>query len=116
MSLHGTRETQVDGLLRDRRLVDLYAVVREAIRTSEPGLSIKDIECFYMARREGEVLDAGASIVKYEHYRATGYQAALQAIERYNDDDCRSTQLLRDWLLSLRPAELPWFKGRAEDG
>jgi predicted RecB family nuclease len=115
MSLHGVREAQVDDLLRDRKLVDLYAVVREAIRTSEPGLSIKDIECFYMPAREGEVVDAGASIVKYEHWRTTGDKSALEAIERYNDDDCRSTQLLRDWLIGMRPPELPWFTPEVEE-
>jgi uncharacterized protein len=118
MSLHGTREVEVDNLLREHKLVDLYAVVREAIRTSEPGLSIKDIECFYMPPREGEVLDAGASIVKYDHWKATGDGSALEAIERYNDDDCRSTQLLRDWLVGLRPSGLPWFTrdAMAEEG
>ena len=60
MSLHGTREAQLDDLLRREKFVDLYKVVREAIRTSEPGLSIKDIEVFYMPPREGEVQTAGA--------------------------------------------------------
>lgn len=109
MSLHGSREAQVNGLLRDRVLVDLYAVVREALRTSEKGLSIKDIECFYMEKRRGEVLDAGASIVQYERWRTTGDQGALEAIKKYNEDDCRSTQLLRDWLLGMRPPGLRWF-------
>lgn len=115
MSLHGSRELQVNDFLREHVLVDLYAVVREAIRTSEPGLSIKDIECFYMEKRAGEVKDAGASIVQYERWRATGEKAALEAIERYNEDDCRSTQLLRDWLLEMRPPELRWFTPSAMD-
>src|SRR5205085_9427418 len=34
--MHGTRETQVDDLLRQGRLVDLHQVVREALRVSEP--------------------------------------------------------------------------------
>jgi predicted RecB family nuclease len=117
MSFHGSREAQVNDLLRGRVLVDLYAVVRESIRTSEPGLSIKDIECFYMEKRAGEVQDAGTSIVQYERWRATGDKAALEAIERYNEDDCRSTQLLRDWLVGLRPAGIPWRslgEGRGE--
>lgn len=43
MSLHGTRESQVDDLLRRGKFVDLYRVVREAIRVSEPSYSIKSI-------------------------------------------------------------------------
>ena len=46
MSQHGTREAQVDWLLRNGKLIDLYKVVREAIRVSEPSYSIKNIEHF----------------------------------------------------------------------
>jgi len=65
MSLHGTREAQVDELLRAGRLVDLYKVVREALRVSE-GYSLKDLEAFYMPARQGAVRTAGASIVQYQ--------------------------------------------------
>ena len=112
MSLHGTREAQVDDLLRGEKFVDLYKVVRGAIRTSEPGLSIKDLEIFYMPPREGDVTTAGGSIVHYERWRVTRDDAELEKIRAYNEDDCRSTHLLRDWLLTQRPAGLPWFVAR----
>ncbi len=50
MSLHATREVEVDNILRQGILVDLYQVVREAIRVSEPKYSIKNIERFYLER------------------------------------------------------------------
>jgi uncharacterized protein len=109
MTTYGTREAQVDDLLRGEKFVDLYTVVRGAMRTSEPGLSIKDLEVFYMPPRQGDVTTAGGSIVHYERWRLTHDDAELDRILHYNEDDCRSTQLLRDWLLSKRPAELPWF-------
>ncbi|HET7400134.1 MAG TPA: TM0106 family RecB-like putative nuclease, partial [Usitatibacter sp.] len=108
MTLHGTCEAAVDDLLRRHKFVDLYKVVREGIRTSADGYSIKDLEQFYMEAREGEVKDAGASIVYYERWRQTHDATELAKIESYNRDDCRSTQLLRDWLLDRRPAGLPW--------
>jgi uncharacterized protein len=108
MSLHATREDEVDALLRDRRLVDLYAVVRGAVRTSEPSYSIKSVERFYRPAREGEVVDAGQSIVRYERWRETREQGLLDDIERYNRDDVESTEGLHRWLLGLRPAGLPW--------
>lgn len=104
MSQHGTREAQVDGLLRSGKLVDLYKVVREAIRVSQPSYSIKHIERFYMEQRDGDVTNAGASIVFYERWKETGDMALLEQIERYNEDDVRSTFLLRNWLLSIKPA------------
>ena len=116
MSLHGTREAQVDQFLREARFVDLLRVVREALSTSEPGYSLKNIEHFYMGPREGEVKDAGASIVNYDQWRETQNPELLEAIERYNEFDCRSTVKLRDWLIGMRPGSLPWFvPGQVED-
>ncbi|ATW05259.1 TM0106 family RecB-like putative nuclease [Sphingorhabdus sp. YGSMI21] len=40
-TLHASREEELDGLLRQRRFVDLYDVLRQAVRTSEPILSLK---------------------------------------------------------------------------
>lgn len=108
MSLHGTRENEVDDLLRERRLVDLYRVVSEAVVASTPSYSIKDIEAFYRPAREGQVKNAGASIVAYEQWRASGDAELLESIERYNQDDCDSTAGLHAWLLGIRPTDMPW--------
>ena len=115
MSLHGTREADVDNLLRRAKLVDLYKVVREGMRVSEPRYSIKNIERFYMKAREGDVQNAGASIVFYEQWKVNQDLKLLKDIEDYNFDDVRSTYELREWLLTLRPAAQPWF-GAAHGG
>ena len=52
--------------------------------------------------------NAGASIVAYERWRETGEAQLLRDIEAYNRDDVDSTRQLRDWLLTLRPAQTPW--------
>ena len=109
MSLHGTREAEVDNLLRAQKLVDLYKVVREGIRVSEPRYSIKNIEHFYLEGRTGEVKNASASIVYYEKWKDTGDPQLLKDIEDYNFDDVRSTFELRQWLLTLRPSHVQWF-------
>jgi uncharacterized protein len=111
---YGTREDFVDRLLRGRKLVDLYKVVREGVRVSEPRYSLKNLEAFYMEGRGGEVKTAADSIVVYEKWRATGDAPLLGEIAAYNEIDCRSTALLRDWLLGLRPPEAPWLEAAEE--
>jgi uncharacterized protein len=107
--IYGTREAQLDDLLRRRKLVDLYKVAREGVRISEPGYSLKKIEVFFDAERAGEVKTALDSMVVYDQWQQTGDQALLDQIAVYNKADCRSLLACRDWLLQLRRPEMPWF-------
>src|ERR1700755_399337 len=101
---HGTRETEVDNILRRHKLVDLFKVVREAVRISEPRYSIKNVEVFYLdAARSGAVKTAGESIIIYERCRELGDVKLLQEIEDYNKIDCQSLRHCREWLITLRP-------------
>jgi predicted RecB family nuclease len=107
--VHGTREAQLDDLLRRRKLVDLYKVVREGVRISEPGYSLKNVEVFFAGDRQGEVKTALDSMVVYDQWQQTGDQALLDQIGAYNEADCRSLLMCRDWLARLRPSEAPCF-------
>jgi uncharacterized protein len=104
---YGIGEAFLDRLLRERRFVDLFAVVRGGLIASEPNYSIKSMEAFYGRKRDGEVTTAGGSVVAYERWRETGEQRILDEIEEYNRIDCISTEELRDWLVGIRPAG-PW--------
>lgn len=107
--LHGTRETEIDNILRRHKLVDLYKVVREAVRISEPRYSIKNVEAFYLAdARSGAVTTADDSIIIYERFRRLGAKELLDEIETYNKLDCQSLAKCRDWLITLRPVGLAW--------
>ena len=102
-------EEQLDNLLRQNKFVDLYLVVRESIRISETGYSIKNLETFYMEKRSDAVSTAMDSIVSYNEWRQTHEDKLLQDIANYNEVDCESTYLLRNWLLTLKPENSPWF-------
>lgn len=104
MSLHGLHEATMDRLLREGRFIDLYKVVREGLIVSEPAYSLKNVEKFFMPPRDGEVADAGASIVYYEQWRETGEQKLLDSIEAYNRFDVESTRQLVHWLRRIQPA------------
>jgi predicted RecB family nuclease len=111
---HGTREDEVDQLLRSGALVDLFRVVRQGLRISKHSYSLKQVESFYWREREAKVKEAGGSIVAYERWLQSGDQEALDEIALYNAEDVHSTRGLRDWLLELRQelvetgAEVTW--------
>ncbi len=104
MGKYGTREDEVDNLLRNSVFVDLYAVVRNGLLVGEPSYSIKNLEHIYMQSRKGDVVSAAASIVFYDQWCESGqpenYQESplLKSIRDYNEDDCVSTRLLAKWL------------------
>ena len=105
---YGTREEEVDRLLRGGVFVDLYRAVRQGIRASVESYSIKRLEPLYDFRREVGLRDAGTSIVEFETWLELGQgderDETLAEIEGYNRDDCLSTLYLRDWLEGQRAA------------
>ena len=118
-SRHGVGEAAVDQLLADGVLVDLYPIVKRAVRVGSRSYSIKKLEPLYMGTelREAEVKSGGDSILEYVRARellatgqldpATGLvgaaaaQHVLDDLADYNRYDCVSTLRLRDWLLGI---------------
>lgn len=113
-SVHNTRTEQRDTLLREGRLVDLYRVVVSGLQLALSSYSIKKVETYYRGKREGEVANAGDSIVEYEAYRvaedADIKVKLLADIESYNFDDVESTRQLHLWLESIRPLDTRRFE------
>jgi len=123
---HATREEEVDLLLKEGRLVDLFTVVRQALVVGQPSYSIKKIEDFYGGRGdESQVKGGDESILWFEEWLAERTDLNLRNdrilidLERYNEYDCVSTYELRQWLLRLRAeaarafaVEIPPYSGR----
>ncbi len=102
------KQDELDTLLRDEVLVDLYATVRGSVRISADSYSIKKLEPLYMGeqlRNQDGVTSGGDSIHAYHLYREqvandpAAAKAHLDRLDEYNYYDCLSTQRLRDWLL-----------------
>ena len=107
MSRHATREEEVDRLLRGRVFVDLHRVVRQGLRASVEGYSIKKLEPFYGFLRRVDLTIATRALVRFEATLESGEAEdasdELRAeIEGYNRDDCLSTLRLADWLEGCR--------------
>jgi predicted RecB family nuclease len=101
---HDTRQEQVDDLLRNGVLVDLYKVVRQGLRIGQNSYSIKSVEHLYRSKRSTTVATAVDSIVQYARWMESGQPEdwkksdILKSIREYNEDDCISTEELSRWL------------------
>jgi uncharacterized protein len=101
---HDTRQDEVDDLLRNEVFVDLYQTVRHGLRIGENSYSIKSVEHLYRPRRATEVATAVDSIVQYARWmeskqpRDWANSSILKDIRDYNEDDCKSTAELLQWL------------------
>ena len=66
MSRYATREEEVDRLLRGRVFVDLHRVVRQGLRASVEGYSIKRLEPFHGFVRRIDLTTATRALVRFE--------------------------------------------------
>lgn len=116
-SRHAIFEQEVDRLLRAERFIDLYAVIREALQASVERYSLKDLERFTRYLRETDLWDASAARRRLAAALELNTPEKIidddrAIVERYNEDDCRATEALHQWLeeifreQSARGAEL----------
>ncbi len=106
---HGVGETTLDRWFRERRFVDLAAVVRSGLVISEPSYALSDLEAIYDSSDVREANADSSALVQYEIWRETGDEKILAEIGESVRLECRSAEKLRDWLLGIRP-ERPWLE------
>jgi predicted RecB family nuclease len=107
MGRYATREEEIDRMLRARLFVDLFQVVRHAVRASVESYSIKHLEPFYGFERKTDLADANIALanvqanLELDDVRSIGHEAKA-VVQSYNKDDCDAAAALRDWLEGLR--------------
>lgn len=107
MSRYVTREDEIDRMLRALVFVDLYQVVRHAIRASVERYSIKELEGLFGFTRGTPLDDANQALATVQTLLEVGDASALNndlrgTVEGYNRDDCLSARELRNWLETIR--------------
>lgn len=107
MSRYGSKESEIDHLLRTETFVDLYSIVRQSIRAGVESYSLKDLEQFYKYERQIKLRDVGVDKRLIEHSLELGNLEAItdgakETVRLYNQDDTDSTLRLREWLEGLR--------------
>ena len=102
-----SRGDEMDRLLRSDRFVDLYPIVKQAVRAGVESYSIKQLEQYYNYTRKVELKNVREPLMAVEMALDAKSPDAItseirDAVQGYNEDDCRSTEALRDWLETLR--------------
>jgi len=108
MGVYATREDAMDALLRREVFCDLHSVVRQGLRAGVPGYSLKEVEALPAFRRQAHLKNGTRAVLAYEAWMATRAPARLDEIAAYNEEDCRATLELRDWLVEHRPEGAAW--------
>src|SRR5690606_7341601 len=108
---YGTREEEVDRLLRGQRFVDLHSITRQALRAGVETYSLKELEQFHGFIRQLELREASVQLRLLEGLLERNNVAAItdetkQTVEQYNKEDCLSTRELRGWLEQLRSEQI----------
>ena len=82
--------------------------MRQGLRAGVEGYSLKDVEALAAFRRQAHLKSGTRAVLAYEQWIATRQDTWLKEIEAYNDEDCRATLALRDWLVTQRPDGATW--------
>lgn len=108
---YATKEMEVDQLLRGDAFVDLHKIFKEAILAGVEEYSLKVLEQFNGYQRKIPLASAKVARRLLEHALQLNLVSKLDTqtntiVEGYNEDDCQSTKLLRDWLEQVRENEI----------
>lgn len=109
---HGVGEAALSGLIETGLFVDLFRVVCNAVVVGAESYSLKQIERVTGYHRGHEIDRGSAAVIEYERFMIDHDEGRLDRIASYNDDDVRSTLALQQWLVGLRPSDLPWRASR----
>ncbi len=107
MGRYASRGEEVDRLLRSKRFVDLFSVVRNGLRASVESYSIKRLEPLCSFTRATPLHEANRALAKLQACLELGDLDFIDENDRgivagYNSDDCLSALGLRDWLEERR--------------
>ncbi|NEP10961.1 MAG: TM0106 family RecB-like putative nuclease [Symploca sp. SIO2C1] len=80
------------------RFVDIHQQVVSTVALPVESYSLKNLARWLGFEWRDENITGSQCVCLYSRWLATGNRSVLEIIERYNEDDCRATYLLKQWL------------------
>ena len=105
---HGLDSKKLEDLVDARLFVDLYEIVRHSVVAGVESYGLKNMERLAGFTRSAGIEKGAGAVIEYEDWMADKDPSRLQKIASYNEDDVRATLAVRDWLVKIRPSNLPW--------
>jgi uncharacterized protein len=97
--LYRTPHSQIRPILS--RFIDIYEQLIQSVALPIDSYALKAIARWLgFAWREQEA-NGAKCIYWYDKWLETGDRSLLTIIQDYNEDDCRATRTVKDWLVSF---------------
>jgi uncharacterized protein len=91
-----SNEVKID-FTADRQMIDIYELFIKKVYTPLRHYSLKSI-AKWLGFKWRVGLDGRSSIQEYRRWLNTGNNKHLEALLLYNEDDCRATKVLKNWI------------------
>ncbi|MBD2530445.1 TM0106 family RecB-like putative nuclease [Nostoc flagelliforme FACHB-838] len=97
--LYGTPHSLVRPVLN--RFVDVYEQLTRSVALPVESYALKAIARWVGFEWRDKEASGAKCIYWYEQWLETGDRTLLEIIQRYNEDDCRATHRVKDWLVNF---------------
>ncbi|MGF1478360.1 MAG: TM0106 family RecB-like putative nuclease [Cyanophyceae cyanobacterium] len=104
-NLYNTPRKSVEQVIS--RFVDLHSCVVNSVVLPVESYSLKSLANWLGFQWRDVNASGEQSVCWYDRWLQEGDYALLEAILRYNEDDCRATYHLKDWLVNFLASSLP---------
>ncbi|MEI6442460.1 MAG: TM0106 family RecB-like putative nuclease [Nostocales cyanobacterium ELA583] len=97
--MYRTPSSQIHPLLN--RFIDIYEQLIESVALPIDSYALKTIARWLGFEWREQAANGAKCIYWYDKWLETGDRTLLSIIQDYNEDDCRATRTVKDWLVSF---------------
>ncbi|MDZ8107320.1 MAG: TM0106 family RecB-like putative nuclease [Nostoc sp. DedQUE12a] len=90
------------------RFVDIYEQLTQSVALPVESYALKAIARWLGFEWRNKEASGAKCIYWYDQWLETGDRTILESIQSYNEDDCRATRLVKDWLVQFFEDEYAW--------
>lgn len=104
--LYRTPQSIVKPILN--RFVDIYEQLTQSVTLPVESYALKAIAKWLGFKWRNSEASGAKCIYWYDQWLKTGDRSLLEIIQSYNEDDCRATHSVKNWLVEFLEKEYPW--------